>query len=127
MTKESQCNVIRHHRKNNFVILDTEIINNPKLSWKAKGLLTYLLSKPDGWQFYETEIAKRSKDGRDSVAAGLKELENEGYLERSWIRNERGKYIGRQWDVYENPYTGIQTDYGFYGAGKPDDGLSGIG
>ncbi len=124
MKKDSQCNVIRHHKKSNFVIIDSKILNNPRLSWKAKGLLAYLLSKPDGWQFYETEIAKRSKDGRDSVATGLKELENEGYLQRSWIRNDKGKFIGRQWDVYESPNIGISSDYGFSGVGKFDAGLS---
>jgi hypothetical protein len=46
------------------------------MSWKARGILIYMLSLPDDWEVHLSEIAKHSeKDGRDSFASGIKELE----------------------------------------------------
>ena len=67
-----------------------------RLSWKAKGLYLYLVSRPDGWNYYVQDIINRSKDGRDAVQSGLKELEDYGYLKRAKVQNEKGlfgKYI----------------------------------
>jgi len=63
----------------------------------------YLLDQSDSWQFYQTEICSHGPDGRSSVASGLKELEEAGYLKRTWVRDEKGKYTGRIWEVYEDP------------------------
>lgn len=57
----------------------------------------------DSWQFYETEICTHSSDGRTSVASGLSELEKNGYLVRTWIRDNNGRYVGRSGDVFEEP------------------------
>jgi hypothetical protein len=96
---------LKHHRKNYFVVVDKEMINDTRLSWKAKGLMLYLLGQSDGWQFYESEITTHSKDGRDSTSNGLNELEEYGYLRRTPIRNEKGQFIGKRWDIYETPIT----------------------
>ncbi|NKQ22767.1 helix-turn-helix domain-containing protein, partial [Brevibacillus laterosporus] len=69
-------------RENPFVQIDKTPINDDRLSWKAKGLLVYLLSKPDDWTIMIIDLIKHAKDGRDSVYSGLKELEHAGYLSR---------------------------------------------
>lgn len=58
------------------------VLNDPNLSFKAKGVYAYLYSKDDKYDFAAKRIAKDSCDGTDSVLAGLKELEEKGYLER---------------------------------------------
>ncbi|MGS0763116.1 DnaD domain protein [Syntrophomonas curvata] len=116
----------KHKRKNPFLQISRDIINDSRLSWKAKGLLTYLLDQSDSWQFYESEICSHGTDGRTSVATGLQELEKYGYLTRDWIRDDHGRYIGRVWEVYEEPAEsheiGDSTD-----CRKPDIGKSEIG
>jgi DnaD/phage-associated family protein len=116
----------KHKKKNPFLQISRDIINDSRLSWKAKGLLTYLLDQSDSWQFYESEICSHGKDGRTSVATGLQELERYGYLTRDWIRDDHGRYIGRVWEVYEEPAEsheiGDSTD-----CRKPDIGKSEIG
>jgi hypothetical protein len=82
-----------------------DIINESGLSWKAKGILIYLLSKPDGWTVRENDIVKRSVDGLKATKAGIKELINRGYMCRRKIRDDKGKYRGWETIVCEVPFT----------------------
>lgn len=93
-------------RENPYVMLDKEFLSNEELSWKAKGLLAYLLSKPDDWQIAEADLIRRSKDGRDAVRAGLRELEASGYLARRQVREPGGKFARTECVVYERPKFG---------------------
>ncbi|MDO0823093.1 hypothetical protein [Desulfosporosinus nitroreducens] len=43
--------------KNNFTQIDNNLIDDKSLSYGAKGILSYLLSKPDDWKFYTQDIA----------------------------------------------------------------------
>lgn len=74
-----------------FAQTPNDIVNDNKLSWKAKGIATYLCSKPDGWVFNMKDIVNKSMDGLDSVQNGIKELINMGYLIRERVRNEKGE------------------------------------
>lgn len=104
-------------RENPYVMIDKYGLNDERLSWKAKGLLAYLLSKPDDWQVYESDLIKRATDGRDSVRTGLRELEKFGYLSRRQIRGENGSFGHMEYIIYERPITeDLPTD------GKPVDG-----
>lgn len=90
-------------RENPYVMIDKYGLNDERLSWKAKGLLAYLLSKPDDWQIYESELVKRSKDGRDAVRTALRELESNGYITRRQLRKEDGSFGSMEYIVYERP------------------------
>lgn len=90
-----------------YAIIDKRPLDDIGLSWKAKGLLAYLLSKPDNWRPIIEELAKASKDSIDSVRSGLKELERAGYLVRKMIRDNRGKIAGWEHIVYESPQLGF--------------------
>ena len=74
-----------------FAQTPNDIVNDNKLSWKAKGIATYLCSKPNGWVFNMKDIVNKSMDGLDSVQNGIKELINIGYLIRERVRNEKGE------------------------------------
>ena len=95
-------------------------LENPKLSWKAKGILAYLLSLPDDWQIYESELVKHAKDGRDSLKKGMQELINAGYIYRERIRNEKGQLKGYNYLVYEVPNQSGFSDVGFSNVGESD-------
>ncbi len=73
-----------------FTVISNDVLNNTALSWKAKGLFAYLWSQSDLWDFYEVEVLKHSTDGRASLRAGLKELEEHGYLKRYRNRDDKG-------------------------------------
>lgn len=63
-----------------FSWIYNEILFDPNISMKAKGLWVYMNSKPDGWQFAAERIAKETSDGAKSIRAGLRELVEYGYL-----------------------------------------------
>lgn len=87
----------------NFVTVHKSFIHDDNLSWKAKGILLYLLSRPDDWRIYETELNKHSSDGRDSLRTGIKELEQTGYIHRTRRRNEKGQLREYEYQVFEQP------------------------
>mgnify|MGYP003582357223 CR=1 FL=1 len=66
--------------ENPFVMIDRRIFENDGLSLKAKGLLGYLLSRPDNWTICMADLVKRTKDGKDSVNSALDELIESGYV-----------------------------------------------
>lgn len=104
MSEDKKLNeVIRvKKRPSNFVMMDKTFLEDDRLSYKAKGLLAYLLSKPDDWKVIVGNLVNSSKDGKASVYAGLKELKECGYYEKVPVRNEQGTRIIR-WEstVYE--------------------------
>ncbi len=65
-----------------FTQVTNIVLNDPLLSFKAKGVYAYIYSKPDGWDFSARRIAKASKDGNDGTISGIKELEEAGYISR---------------------------------------------
>lgn len=76
----------------------TDILNDPNLSLKAKGLWTFIQSKPEGWRFSERRIAQQTLDGLASVRSGLQELMDAGLLKRYIEKDANGLVIG---SVYE--------------------------
>ena len=80
---------LRKRRTGFFVQVPRETIRDSALSWKARGLLTYLLDMPDGWDVRSEFLANEGPDGKDAVQTGLKELRTHGYyrLERRRLRD----------------------------------------
>lgn len=88
----------------NFTILSNAVINDDRLSFRARGVLIWLLSKPDDWHTRADSIAAQSpKEGRDSIRSALRELADLGYLVREKIQNELGQWITIQ-TIYEEPF-----------------------
>ncbi|MFB6272166.1 MAG: hypothetical protein ABEL51_04630 [Salinibacter sp.] len=91
-------------RDHPFVILDKTGLDDPRLSWKAKGLLAYLISKPDDWQVRLHELINASTDGRDATKSGLAELDECGYFKRVQRQDPAtGEWCEQETHVYENP------------------------
>jgi len=86
-----------------YVVLDKMFIDTPGLSWKAKGLLAYLLARPDNWEIRESDLVAHATDGRDSVRTALRELKAAGFIVKAQRRSEVGKFSVAEFDVYERP------------------------
>lgn len=99
---------IRVAKNQNYSVINNTVLNDSRLSWKAKGLAAYLLSKPDDWSIVREDLAKRSTDGVDAVRTALKELEDAGYLVRTRRQNGRGKF---EWEhvLHEIPIEQAET------------------
>lgn len=75
-----------------------------RLSWEARGVLAYLLSKPDDWQVQIPDL--QQKCGRDKVRGILQELIDGRYLVKSQEHDpETGKFLRNHYQTYETPFT----------------------
>lgn len=94
--------IMRIQKRDSYVVIDKTLLNNKELSWKAKGLHSYLMGLPDDWKVQEADLIKRSKDGKESTRSAIKELTDAGYIKRIAIR-EKGKFKSWEFVVYELP------------------------
>ena len=94
--------VYRVNKENNYTIISNFVFHDKQLSWKAKGVLSQLLSLPDDWDYSAAGLETLSADGITATRAALIELEKYGYLTRRAIR-ERGKIVDWEYSIYEKP------------------------
>ena len=92
------------NKENPYAQIDRRVIENTDLSFKARGILIYLLSKPDGWEVNMVDINNKSTDGMAAVRSGVKELQAAGYLKHERIHNQDTGVIAKHiWTVHESP------------------------
>lgn len=90
-------------RADNFTILSNAVINDARLSFRARGILLFLLSKPADWRTRSEAITGQSpNEGRDAVRTAMRELERYGYLVREKIQDDRGRWHTLQ-TIFEEP------------------------
>lgn len=91
-------------RERGYALISNAIADDKAISFKARGILLYLLAKPDDWEVNIKNIVNASdRDGRDSVYAGIKELMQAGYIERAMTYDEVRRISGVEYVVYESP------------------------
>lgn len=77
----------------NFAILSNAMLQDPTLSFRARGVLASILSRPPGWSTNSSLLAEQGAEGRDAIRTVLAELEGKGYLRRTKERNAEGQFI----------------------------------
>lgn len=92
--------IMRTEKNKNYTVMGNYHLRDKELSLKAKGLLSIMLSLPDGWNFSISGLSTLSSDGESAVRATLKELESNGYLKRNKVRCN-GKITDWEYVVYE--------------------------
>jgi len=92
--------IIRVHKTDNYSVISNEPLNDERLSWEARGVIAYLLSKPDDWTVRNSDLENRGPAGQKKIRRILSELKAAGYISRKKERQEDGTYL---WitDVYE--------------------------
>lgn len=83
-----------------FTVIANQSLQDPNLSFEATGLLAYMLSLPVDWKYSRDWLMRqKQKIGRDKLKRLLKELEENGYLERKYTQDEKGRMSGHDWLV----------------------------
>lgn len=96
--------VVRVRKKRgDFAVIHTGFLEDPQLSAKAKGILAYLLSKPDNWTAKQYQVERVMADGRASIAAGFRELIAAGYMRRWWGNDPETGHLHLITEVFETP------------------------
>lgn len=98
-----------------FVQIRNDVIRDRRLSYKARGLLAFMLSFPDNYRITSESLADASdQDGRRAVLSGLEELRDLGYLVTVSERDEKGQWSKTSF-LYDEPQCpsidGMNGDY----------------
>ena len=96
--------VFRVEKNANYTTMSNYHLRDNTISFKAKGLLSMFLSLPKNWSYSVSGLAAISKEGKDGILSGLKELEAAGYLERHRYRSDRGRLGDSEYVIYEVPH-----------------------
>lgn len=95
--------VFRIEKTRDYTVMANHHLRNTKLSLKAKGLLSLMLSLPEDWDYTTKGLSKICKDGVDSICSTVNELEEHGYVIRERIRNAKGQLTDIQYTILEQP------------------------
>lgn len=101
-----------------FARIRKKAIHDARLSWRARGILCFVLSLNQAHRTSVAELIKASPSGSQNTQTGLQELSELGYADLQAIRDKHGHIRGRQWMIYDRPKTceKLSTD-------KPESGL----
>ena len=102
--------VFRIDKTKNYTVMANYHLRDTSLSLKAKGLLSLMLSLPEGWDYTTKGLACICKDGVDSICSTVKELENAGYVQRRRLRNELGHLTEVEYTILEKPIRPVSTE-----------------
>lgn len=104
-TNNSFQSIFRKVKKDDkYAQISNDLINDRSISFKALGIATYILSKPDDWQVYISDL-ERNTDKEKSVRSGIKELIDKKYMQRYRVYDIETKKI-HHWEtlVSETPF-----------------------
>jgi len=90
-------NKIKH--KNPFTAVPNAVLNDSRITFKAKGIYSYLFSKPDGWVFYNQAILNETAEGITSFQSGIKELVKYGWLKKKQLIGKNGQFGGNEYEL----------------------------
>lgn len=100
--------VIRVNKTKDYVVMSNHHFKERKMSLKAKGLLSEMLSLPNDWDYSISGLVSINKENETSIKSALNELKEFGYLKvNKLLPNET--YTGRieyVYDIYEKKQEG---------------------
>lgn len=94
---------IRVRKTKDFSIVSNVLLRDKRLSLRARGLLVFMLSLSDTWEYSITGLANATGESTGKISTCLKELESFGYLTRERIRNAKGQMDGTEYTLRESP------------------------
>ncbi len=111
--------VFRIERTRDYTVMSNHHLRNGKLSLKAKGLLSMMLSLPEDWNYTTRGLAAICKEGVDAIGGALRELETAGYIVRHQLRDRQGR-IQRYRVCYLRATTAEEPGYAQPDTASPD-------
>jgi len=98
--------------KSAYSVVPNKTATDTNLSWEARGMLLYLYSKPEDWEVCLSDLVNQTEGSRkhsrrDSCRAILKELEQNGYIQKTKQERTRGKFTGIDIQVCIVPFTDL--------------------
>lgn len=84
----------------NYKAMNRTAAEDKNLSWKAKGVMFYFLSKPDKWEGHMYDLLQNGKGGKNALQSAINELKKAGYIE-TIARKKNGKFTGKHYRIHD--------------------------
>ena len=95
--------VFRLERTRDYTVMSNHHLRDKRLSLKAKGLLSQMLSLPDDWDYTLSGLAYINRESKDAIRSAVNELERAGYVQRHQTTDASGKFSVNEYIIYERP------------------------
>lgn len=97
--------VFRVERTSDYTVMSNFHLKDKRLSLKAKGLLSQMLSLPDDWDYTLSGLSHINRESKDAIRTAINELETAGYVIRRQTTDAGGKFGNNEYTIYERPVT----------------------
>ena len=95
--------VFRVERTSDYTVMSNYHLRDKRLSLKAKGLLSQMLSLPEDWDYTLAGLCYINRESKDAIRTAIHELERAGYIRRRQTTDSGGKFAGNVYTIYERP------------------------
>ena len=95
--------VFRVEKNKGYTVMSNFHLRDKRLSLKAKGLLSQILSLPEDWDYTLSGLCHINRESKDAIRSAVNELERAGYIERHQTTDEGGKFSSNEYIIHESP------------------------
>lgn len=109
--------VFKINKTKDYTVMSNNHLKERKMSLKAKGLLSIMLSLPNNWDYSVNGLVAICKENETSINSALKELKEFGYLKVEKLLPNQTKTgrIEYVYNIFEKPQQAQKQDPGFLG------------
>lgn len=101
--------VFRIEKNKNYTVMSNYHLKDKRLSLKAKGLLSQMLSLPEDWDYTLEGLATINKESKDAIRTAIQELERFGYIQRRQTTDSKGKFSSNEYIIHELPSPSLEN------------------
>ena len=95
--------VFRVERTGDYTVMSNYHLKDKRLSLKAKGLLSQMLSLPEDWDYTLSGLCYINRESKDAIRTAINELEQAGYIRRRQTTDAAGKFGANEYMIFERP------------------------
>ena len=96
--------IFRINKTKDYTVMSNVHLRDKRLSLKAKGLLSQMLSLPDDWDFSLDWLISANRESKSAIMSALDELKEFKYLSISRKTTDNGRF-DYLYEIFESPYT----------------------
>ena len=101
--------VFRIEKTRDYTVMSNYHLRDKRLSLKAKGLLSQMLSLPEDWDYTLTGLSTINRESKDAIRSAIQKLEKCSYIERRQATDKQGKFSGNEYVIHEFPAEAEET------------------
>ena len=101
--------VFRIEKNKNYTVMSNYHLKDKRISLKAKGLLSQMLSLPEDWDYTLKGLSLINRESIDAIRTAVWELEKAGYITRQQNRDDKGKMAEMIYTIYEQPQPELEN------------------